>query len=323
MRIEGLRWPEIFRARGWIRVASFALVAGLVGGCSVKKFAINKLGEALSGGGSTFASDDDPELVQAAVPFSLKLMESLLAESPQHLGLLEAACSGFTQYGYAFVKQESDELEDTDLSASEARRQRARRLFLRARGYGLRALEVRHPGIEKHLRSDPVEAVKAARARDVALLYWTAAAWGAAISVAKDDPALVSDQLIVEALIDRALALDEEFDQGAIHGFLISYEMSRQGAPGDPAERARKHFDRAVELSGGKAASPFVSLAESVAVAKQDRAEFQKLLKQALAVDADATPSIRLANLVAQRRARWLLGREDELFLPVAKEESK
>ena len=32
-------------------------------------------------------------------------------------------------------------------------------------------------------------------------------------------------------------------------------------------------------------------------------------------VDADATPDMRLANLVYQKRARWLLGHADELFV--------
>jgi hypothetical protein len=39
------------------------------------------------------------------------------------------------------------------------------------------------------------------------------------------------------------------------------------------------------------------------------------LLKKALAVDPDARPEWRLMNLVMQRRARWLLSREDELFV--------
>ena len=73
----------------------------------------------------------------------------------------------------------------------------------------------------------------------------------------------------------------------------------------------------------GRAAAPYVSLAESVALEKQDRAEFESLLKKALAIDADAWPEIRLANLIAQRRARWLLERMDELFLAVPKENSK
>ena len=71
-------------------------LAMLGAGCSVKRMAVNKVGDALAGGGTTFASDDDPELVKAAVPFSLKLMESLLAENPHHQKLLLAACSGFT-----------------------------------------------------------------------------------------------------------------------------------------------------------------------------------------------------------------------------------
>jgi predicted anti-sigma-YlaC factor YlaD len=299
------------------------LLLVLLSGCSIKKMAINKLGDALSGSGTGFASDDDPELVKAAVPFSLKLIESLLAESPQHKGMLLAACSGFTQYSFAFVNQDADELEDTDIAAATRMRVRAKRLYLRARGYGLRGLEVKHPGFEQALRKNPKAAVKSATASDVPLLYWTAAAWGSAISVSKDDPALVSDQIIVEALIDRALELDEDFDRGAIHGVLISYEMARQGVQGDPALRSKKHFDRAMKLSGGKLASPLVSFAESVSVQNQNRAEFQALLDQALAINPDAVPESRLQNLVAQRRARWLLSRVDDLIIGGAKTDDK
>ncbi len=304
-----------FSPRAFPRWASLLMGVALLGGCSIKKLAINKLGDALSGSGTAFASDDDPELVRAAVPFSLKLIESLLAESPGHQGLLLAACSGFTQYGYAFVNQDADELEDSDIAAATKLRGRARRLYLRARGYGLRGLDARHPGFEQSLRRNPAAAVKRAKAGDVPLLFWTAAAWGAAISVSKDDPALISDQPVVEALIDRALELDEDFDHGAIHGVLISYEMARQGLQGDPALRSKKHFERAMELSGGRLASPLVSYAESVCVEKQNRAEFQALLEKALAINPDAAPESRLLNLVAQRRARWLLGRADDLFI--------
>lgn len=314
---------KIVSSRAALRWASVLVGMMLLSGCSIKKLAINKLGDALSGSGTAFASDDDPELVKAAVPFSLKLIESLLAESPGHQGLLLAACSGFTQYGYAFVNQDADELEDSDIAAATKMRTRARRLYLRARGYGLRGLETRHPGFEQTLRKDPKAAVKLARGGDVPLLFWTAAAWGSAISVSKDDPALVSDQLIVEALIDRALELDEDFDHGAIHGVLISYEMARQGLQGDPALRSKKHFDRAMQLSDGKLASPLVSYAEAVSVEKQNRAEFQALLEKALAINPDAVPESRLLNLVAQRRARWLLGRVDDLFIGGVKTDDK
>jgi predicted anti-sigma-YlaC factor YlaD len=277
--------------------------------------AVNKIGDALaSSSASAFASDDDPELVRDAVPFSLKLMESLLAENPKHRGLLLAAASGFTQYSYAFVQQEADEMEATNLEAALAMRGRARKLYLRARDYGLRGLEVKHPGLRAALRENPKRALQATRPEDVPLLFWTAAAWGAAISVSKDNPDLVADQLAVEALVDRALALNPDFSGGAIHNFLISYEPSRQGAAGELQVRARRHFDRAMELASGKLAGPLVAYAESVCVPRQDRAQFESLLRAALALDADAHPEFRLANLIMQRRARWLLNRADELF---------
>jgi hypothetical protein len=116
-------------------------------------------------------------------------------------------------------------------------------------------------------------------------------------------------------MIDRALELDESYQYGAIHSLLISYEPSRLGATTTPEVRARKHFERAVELSGGMQAAPYLALAEAVSVQKQDKKEFESLLNQALAIDVDKKPQWRLANLIMQRRAKWLLSRENELFI--------
>ena len=297
-----------------------ALLAMLMAlpGCSIKQFAVNKIGDALASGGTTFSSDNDPELVRQAVPFSLKLIESLLAETPKHRGLLLAASSGFTQYAYAFVQQDAERIEERDFAEAERLRERARKLYLRGRDYGLRGLELKHRGITAALREDPRAAMRQATTEDVPLLYWTAASWGAAISISKDDPELIADQVIVEAMIDEALRLNESYENGALHGFLIAYEGARQGASGDAAERARRHFERAVQLTGGEMASPYVSLAENVAVAKQDRAEFELLLRQAIAVNPDARPEWRLVNLIMQQRARWLLDHADTLFVDAA-----
>jgi predicted anti-sigma-YlaC factor YlaD len=285
------------------------------GGCSVRRYALNQVSDALSRSGSTFARDDDPDLVKAAVPFSLKLIESLLAENPRHRGLLLAATSGFTQYAFAFVQEDADEVEAQDLSAAEALRARARRLYLRAHQYGLRGLEVQHPGITQALMTDPKAAVAVAGTNDVPFLYWTATAWAAAISLAKDNPDLIGQLPAVQALIDRALQLNEAYGKGAIHSFLVSYEMSRPAGAGDPAARARQQYERALMLSGGQDAGVFVALAEAVTIQKQDLKEFESLLNHALAVPVEASPETRMLNLVWQRRARWLLSRKAELFL--------
>jgi predicted anti-sigma-YlaC factor YlaD len=274
-----------------------------------------KAADAVAQSGTTFSSDDDPELVKAAAPFSLKLMETLLAENPNHTGLLTATASGFTQYSYAFVQEDADEVEPQNFAAAEKLRARARKLYLRAQRYGLRGLEVEHPGFGTNVLFNPKSAVKAATKADVPLLYWTAAAWASAISLSKDNPELIGQIPSMEALIFRALELDESYSDGAIHSFLITYEMGRPGAGGDPVARSRQHFERAVTLSRTNSAAPFVALAEAVTIQKQDVKEFESLLNQALAINPDAVPENRLLNTVMQNRARWLLSRKTELFL--------
>ncbi len=106
----------------------------------------------------------------------------------------------------------------------------------------------------------------------------------------------------------RALALDEGFDAGAIHEYFVAFEGGRPAAMGGSAQKARAHFERAVELSGGKKVSSLVTYAETVSVRAQDRKEFLALLDRALSFDArGSAPEYRMANLVAQRRARWSL----------------
>lgn len=291
------------------------LAAVLSGGCSVKKLAVNTLGSALAKGGDVYASDDDLELVGAAVPFGLKTIEALIVESPANADLLQAAASGFTQYSYAFVASEADYVEGKDLARATELRSRAKKLYLRARGYGLRGLEARHPGLTLKLRKDPAAALAVATRADVPLLYWTAAPWAAATSLSKEDPELTADQGLFEALMRRALALDETFGHGSVHDFFISWEGGRPAAAGGSPDRARTHLKQAMTLSDGRRAAPLVSFAESVCVGRQDRKEFTELLQQALAIDPSHYRELTLANTVSQKRARWLLSRADELFV--------
>jgi predicted anti-sigma-YlaC factor YlaD len=311
-----LRWQPGTHSRQFIRFGLLPLLfLFLLQACSIRQLAVRKLGDAISGAGTTVASDDDPELIRAAIPFSLKLMESLLGEMPEHRQLLLACNSGFAQYAYAFVQQDAEEMESHDLAAARLLQTRARKLYLRARDYGLRGLELKHKGISQKLRQTPASALTTAKKEEVPLLYWTALSWAAAISLAKDQPDLVSDLPAVSALIDQAMKLDERFDSGAIHGFMISYILSRPDVKGDPYERARWHYERAFDLSHGQLASPMMAYAENVLVQKQNRKDFQNLMEKVLAIDVDAKPEWRLTNLIMQHRARWLLSRMDELFV--------
>ena len=147
----------------------------------------------------------------------------------------------------------------------------------------------------------------------MSLLYWTAASWGAAISLGIDRPDLAVDFPTVRALADRALALDAEWSRGAIHELMITLD-SLPEALGGNAARAREHFTSAVAIQKGLSPGPYVTLATGVSVPSQDRQEYERLLKEALAIDPEKDPSNRLVTLVYQRRARVLLDRIDEKF---------
>lgn len=294
----------------------FALVFSSA--CALRTYAINMVGDALASGDSVYETDDDIELVVDALPFGLKLTESLLAQSPNHRGLLLTACRGFVLYTYAYVDYESELVREQDLDRALVLRARAGKLYLRAAGYGVRALERSYPGIGAALPRDPKAAALRIdakhRERDVPLLYWTAAALGLAISASKNDAALVSRLSEVEALLDRALGLDESWNDGALHEFAVTLAAAKPGGTTDVA-RINSHYERALHLSKGMSAGLYVSYAEAVSLPREDKKEFRAMLERAIAIDPDRQPRDRLATLVAQRRARWLLGRMDALFL--------
>jgi len=260
--------------------------------------------------GDVFTRDDDLELVGEAIPFGLKLYESLLDSAPTNKDLLIATCSNFTQYGVAYIETEALVLGEAHHDEVVHLNARALKLYLRAKGYCERAMEVRFPGVMQKLPADPVAALAKAEKKDVPLLYWMAASWGSAIGLGVDRPDLVIDMPTVRALAERALALDETWSRGTLHEMFVSLDSLPPALGGNP-ERARMHFTKAVELQKGLSPGPYVALALGVVVPAQDRVEYEKLLNEALAIDPEKDPSNRLVTLVQQRRARALLDQID------------
>lgn len=298
------------------QIIIFSAVVLLLPSCSLRHMAIKSVASGLSGGGGdVFSSDDVPELVRDAIPFGLKLNEMLLKEVPNHKGLLLATASGFTSYAHAFLQPEADFMDEKDHSKADSLRNQARRLYLRSRTYAVRGIEVDHPDFMGKLLLDHSAALKPMTPKDVPFLYWTGASWAAAISLSKTDLDMLSELYLVEAIMKRAFELDPDYGNGALHEFFIAFDSSRSEAMGGSISRAREHFNRAVELTKGAKASPYVSLAENVSVRLQDINEFNSLIRKALSIDPDTEPKYRLENILSQRRASWLKAHIEDLFL--------
>lgn len=301
---------------GYSIVLAFVLMLG--SGCgALHRAQIRSVARVFSGppGSNVFVQDNDPELIRDALPFALKTYEALLASNPKDRDLYQVTADAFVKYANAFVHAEAERLEKLDFQRSQYLRRRATKLYLRGRNYALAGLTLDHANFEKRLRKDLQRVLHALLQKDVPLLYCAAAGWAGAISTDVNNMSLVVELPIVEAMMHRALKLDEDFEAGAIHEFFITYEGSRSEAMGGSAKRALEHFDRVVSLTRGEKASPYVSLASSVAVRKQDHKMFKDLLHKALAINPDAVPEWQLANILAQEKAQWLLDHGPELFL--------
>lgn len=259
---------------------------GLLLGCSVRPLAVRALADELAAQGQS--PEDDLVLARDAAPFYLKLSEAVLAQAPEHLPLATAVTAHFTQYAYAFVAFEAEQLEAEDARGAQRLRERAARLYRRAQQHGLAALG-----------SAPL------RDEQVALAYWTAAAWSAWISLAKDQPDTVADLPLALRLAEAAFARDPDHGEGQLATLLGQLEASRPG--GNPA-KAQAYFARA-RAAGPR--HPGVPLAEAETLAANDRARHEALLREALAKAAGRQD---LPGQLARQRAQWLLATLDDRF---------
>lgn len=300
-----------------VRLLILLSAVSLLAGCSLRTYAINMVGDALASGDSVYETDEDLELVVDALPFGLKLTESLLSESPNHEGLLLTACRGFVLYTYANVAYRADVAMYEDIDRARALHTRAGKLYQRAFRYCLRGLERSYEGFGDQLLTDPDAATSRIEPgheeRDLPLLYWTAASLGLSISSSRGSAILLARLPEVEALVERALALDESWEAGTLHEFKVTLAGAVPGQV--DYDEIRRHYDRALKLSGGQSAGLFVAYGEAVSVPTQNATEFREMMEKALAVDLDDAPDNRLVNQIAQRRAAWLLDRVDDLIL--------
>ena len=156
---------------------------------------------------------------------------------PKNKDLLVATCSAFTQYGVAFLETEAEVLGDAKHHDEVVHlKDRALKLYLRARGYCLRAMDVRFKGIGPELLRDPNAALDQAKPKkkDVELLYWTAASWGSAISLGLDKPEIVGRPADDSRAGRKALALDETWNKGALPEMMISLDSVPDMLGGSP-----------------------------------------------------------------------------------------
>ena len=289
-----------------------------VAGCSINKMAVNAVSNALTAEGSAdvFSGDSDPELVRDALPFAIKMYESLLSANPRHQGLHRTTGSLLVMYANAFVQGPAEMLPRNRYAERQAGQERAKKLYLRGVDTLYRGLQLRYPGFAAAFRAGTLPALLAKMKKDdVPSLYWAAAGGLSAYSLNPFDMELGVRVPEFFALVSRAYELDPDFNNGALDDFLVLFYASVPETMGGDKTKVAGHYRLALEKSRGLSAGPYVSYAQAVSIPAQDYATFKACLDAALAIDPDADPANRLVNSITQRKARHLLDSAALLFI--------
>ena len=282
--------------------------------CALQNQLLQTAGNAIAIQGGD--QEEDLEIAQNASAFFIKLSEAMLRAVPDNIALAESTTATLTQYAYAFVATQAEQVEAQNSKQAFALRTRAAKLYTRAKSHGLKALELQQSGLLLALEqrnqalAQPQLAKPPYRLKSdlTGLAYWSAASWAGAISLSKDNPEVVADLPQVVALAKLAYDTQPNYGNGALASLMGALEMAKAG--GSKAQ-ALAYFDFALKTSKRQDPGALVSKAENYALAMADPTLFESLLREAL----DCNPSQHdVATQVMLTRARWLLDHAEDYF---------
>ena len=291
--------------------------------CSINKLAMNMIADALTGegGADVFTSDYDPQLVGDAIPFAIKMYESLLSQNPDHQGLILTTGSLFVMYANAYIQGPAEMLPHNDWQGREAAQNRAKNMYLRGYSILYDGLESKYRGFKQGIANENTRQsfLDKLKKEDVGLLYWTVAGGLSAFSIDIMDFELSARIPEWNFMIHRAYELDPDFGGCALDEFFIIFYASLPDTLGGDPQKALVHYQRAIEKSKGTSTGAYLAYAQNISIPAQDYESYESNLKKTLDIDINIDPSNRLVNVINQRKAKWLLDNAWQFFsfLPI------
>ena len=245
-------------------------------------------------------NQDDPATVKAGAPAYLLLIDGFIQQNPGDNTMLVAGSKLYATYAAVFVEDE----------------QRARRMAEKAYKYSARALCRREPSLcaANEIPYDAfVARLPSLDNDDLPELFASATAWAVLIQTRSDDWNAIANLPKVEAMLERVLALEEEYERGQAHLYLGMLRCLCAPAAGGRPEVGRRHFEKAIAMSEGRNLMAKVELARRYARLMFDRVLHDRLLREVLSADPYA-PDLTLSNVLAQQEARRLLSTSAAFF---------
>jgi len=307
-----------------VKLLKFALIVILLSMTGCSKIILKKMADGLSGEskGSAFTRDNDPQLMADALPLALKLYETILEKNPKHAGIHGSTASAFCSYSYAFINFPADTLPSEQSDTKFQMHQRAKKMYLRAREYGMMGLEINHPGFREAFKTNTDSALAMMTSKDCKLLYWTGLSWMGAFNTDKFDMKLALSVPKAIKIMKKVEQLDPNYGTGSIDEFLISFYGAMPTSMGGDVAKAKVHFDRAVELTEENSAGPYIAYASAVAIPSQNRELFEELISQALEIKPEDDKDNLLFRTIQNQKAQWYMNHIEDFFVTEETSES-
>lgn len=289
------------RTLGLLLITSFA-----VGNAAcIKKMILNGQIKATREAAAGVSTVHDFEVANTMAYAGLAQFEGFHVLAPQNEDALFLLTKGWTSSAFAFMEDKLERIEDSAGVNSEEYTQMAERTragYERGIEYGIKLLELRNPGFEAARQNDA--SIKTWLARfeskaDAESLFWFGYAWMGRANIAKDDPEIVAELFVGEAIMNRVLQLDESVMNGSAHVVLGSYHARTALAELDEAKIA---FDRALAMTDGKMLMAKLQYAIRYDCMTGNKEHYLQLLNEVVAA-GNVFPAEQLSNVLAKRRA--------------------
>lgn len=266
-----------------------------------------------------FLGEEDVKLVGEVFPIIIKTYEMMMLQDKTHKGLSAMTGQFYVMYANAFVETPATFLPDIEYDRKNDGFARARKLYLKGHDLLLNSLELSVQGSKKVLNSSDEKAIDEILEKytieDIEALYWAGVA---SLAVFALEPLNTETSHLVysgKAMLEKVCAMDDSFNDGACWEVLAKFYAGAPESLGGGEEKARKAYNKALELSKGMSASIYVTYASHFCIPKQDSEGFDEAIEKALSVDSSLQPENRLMITLSQNYARWLKTHKDDFIL--------
>ncbi len=245
-------------------------------------------------------NQQDPAIVRDGAPAYLLMLDSLVEGSPEDESTLTSTAELYAMYGALFATEPG----------------RAELLTTKALGFGARGLCASNPltcGLEERPYAEFADGLQKLEKKDVPALYSYGLAWVAYIKVNSGQMAALSKLPRAQAVFERLLELDGDHERTNVEHYLGVLKTARPPALGGDFDAGRRHFETAIDRSGGRDLSIYVDFARYYARTLYERELHDDLLNKALAADP-IEDGRTLFNVLAQQDAEELLASADDYF---------